>query len=85
MDGVHIETCLGDLFSVEWMEDTEVNDPIRETLQEQYDKVKKETTASNVMQYGDLKITQEKVASFAGNYNEDTPSRAFLKTVIEAA
>lgn len=45
---VHIGTCLGDLFSVNWMEDTEANDPASETLKEQYLKVKKLTTESPV-------------------------------------
>lgn len=32
VNGVHIGTCLGDLFSVNWMEDTEAHDPATETL-----------------------------------------------------
>ena len=32
VDGQHMGTCLGDLFSVNWMEDTEAEDPYFETL-----------------------------------------------------
>ena len=32
VDGKKIKSCLGDLFSVNWMEDTEANDPSVETL-----------------------------------------------------
>ena len=32
VNGVSIGTCLGDLFSVNWMEDTEANNPATETL-----------------------------------------------------
>ena len=32
INGVSIGTCLGDLFSVNWMEDTEANNPATETL-----------------------------------------------------
>ena len=33
VNGVNIGTCLGDLFSVNWMEDTETNNPFSETLE----------------------------------------------------
>ncbi|KAK8504327.1 hypothetical protein V6N13_062677 [Hibiscus sabdariffa] len=52
-------TCLGDLYSVSWMEDTEKNNPVAETLQQQYERVKTRTMngdykyGSHVMQYGD--------------------------------
>uniref|UniRef100_A0A0D9XPX5 Legumain n=1 Tax=Leersia perrieri TaxID=77586 RepID=A0A0D9XPX5_9ORYZ len=56
-------TCLGDLFSVSWMEDTDANHP-GETLAQQYEAVKKRTTTSHVMQYGDLDLTSQTL----GNY-----------------
>ena len=68
VDGKDMKTCLGDLFSVNWMHDTEGsgNTSVPETLQEQYTKVKKETNKSTVMQYGDLTITSETIDEFEG-------------------
>ena len=53
VNGVEIGSCLGDLFSVNWMEDTEANNPNIETLQTQFDNVVKLTTKSPVMKFGD--------------------------------
>jgi len=36
-------TCLGDLFSINWMEDTEGHNPEIETINEQFEIVKKLT------------------------------------------
>jgi len=33
VDGKHIGSCLGDLFSVNWLEDTDAADTTKETLQ----------------------------------------------------
>lgn len=40
INGKSIGSCLGDLFSVNWMEDTDKADIKTETLQEQYKTVK---------------------------------------------
>merc|ERR1719174_300490 len=53
VNGKHIGTCLGDLFSVNWMEDLDLETDIGETLEEQYTLVKNETSKSHVMQYSD--------------------------------
>jgi legumain len=53
VNGVHIGACLGDLYSVSWMEDTDVNDYSTETLAVQFDTVKTIVTGkSHVMEYG---------------------------------
>lgn len=64
VNGVHIGSCLGDLFSVNWMEDTEANNPNVETLLTQFNNVKKETTASPVEEFGDLSFQKEPVGEF---------------------
>uniref|UniRef100_A0A158P7M2 Legumain n=1 Tax=Angiostrongylus cantonensis TaxID=6313 RepID=A0A158P7M2_ANGCA len=53
--------CLGDLFSVNWMQDSEAFDDVR-TL----------TNLSHVMRYGNLKITKEPVGWFEGEDQEPT-------------
>jgi len=65
-----LDTCLGDLFSVNWMEDSDVEDLNKETLQQQYTIVQQKTYLSHVMQYGDLTINPEVVSTFQGT---DTP------------
>lgn len=66
-------TCLGDLYSVAWMEDSETHNLKRETVEQQYQWVKKRTSnfnnyaiGSHVMEYGDTNITAEKLYVFQG-------------------
>ena len=59
-------TCLGDLFSVNWMEDSDANDLNVETLAEQAATVKRETTMSPVQQLGNLSWLNEPVGVFQG-------------------
>ena len=49
IDGKHVGSCLGDLFSVNWMEDSDAKDITVETLESQYEEVKKKTSESHVM------------------------------------
>lgn len=48
------QTYLGDLYSVNWMEDSDAEDITTETLVKQFQVTKQKTTESHVMQYGDL-------------------------------
>jgi len=41
VNGVEIGSCLGDLFSVNWMEDTESNNVCTETLDQQFTTVRR--------------------------------------------
>lgn len=61
VNGVKIGTCLGDLFSVNWMEDTEANNPATETIDTQHATVVKKTTKSPVLEFGNLNIKKEVV------------------------
>ena len=67
VDGVSVGSCLGDLFSVNWMEDTDAHSDMKETLKTQYDTVKKETTKSPVCEWGDLTIQDEDIGQFQSN------------------
>ncbi|KAJ0716366.1 putative legumain protein [Helianthus annuus] len=66
-------TCLGDLYSVSWMEDSDVEDLTTETLEEQYLTVKLRTLNNNtsegshVMQYGTQRISNETVSVYQGS------------------
>merc|ERR1719262_699211 len=54
VDGKSINSCLGDLFSVSWMEDSDAVDITQESLNDQFGTVKTATSKSAVMQWGDL-------------------------------
>ncbi|KAG6541699.1 hypothetical protein Mapa_016964 [Marchantia paleacea] len=67
------ETCLGDLYSVAWMEDSEVQNLRKETVKDQFEIVKKRTsnhntyrTGSHVMEYGDLAVHVDQLALYLG-------------------
>jgi len=47
INGTSIGSCLGDLYSVNWMEDTDVENVCKESLQQQFVVVQKETNQVN--------------------------------------
>jgi len=69
VDGHNMNTCLGDLFSVNWMEDADAADMTTETLEDQFNNVKAETTKSHVMNFGDLDFMDEAIGDFEGSYD----------------
>jgi len=71
VNGKSIGSCLGDLFSVNWMEDTDAQDTTQEDLQAQFSTVKTLTTKSAVMQWGDLSFTSDFVSEFVGGLTPD--------------
>lgn len=61
------QTYLGDLYSVNWMEDSDAEDITKETLFKQFQVTKQKTTESHVMQYGDLTLgSTHNVSEFQG-------------------
>lgn len=62
------QTYLGDLYSVNWMEDSDAEDITTETLTKQFQVTKQKTTESHVMQYGDLTLgSKDTVSQFQGS------------------
>ncbi|KAA8521895.1 hypothetical protein F0562_012791 [Nyssa sinensis] len=66
-------TCLGDLYSVSWMEDSETHNLQKETIEQQYQAVKDRTSnyntynaGSHVMEYGNKSIKAERVYLYQG-------------------
>ncbi|GKV38100.1 hypothetical protein SLEP1_g46046 [Rubroshorea leprosula] len=68
-------TCLGDLYSIAWMEDSETHNLKRETVNQQYEVVKDRTSnfntfnmgfGSHVMEYGTTDIKAEKLYLYQG-------------------
>jgi legumain len=67
VNGVEIGSCLGDEYSVHWMEDADRPDAMDESLEDQYLTVQKETVESHVMQYGEHDWVDLPVGDFEGN------------------
>jgi legumain len=69
INGVNIMTCLGDLYSVNWMENSETNNGLTESLATQFAIVKDKTAkSSHVMEFGDLSFDKEDIGQFQGNH-----------------
>ena len=66
VDGKNIGSCLGDLFSINWMQDTESHDPSVETLSTQAGTVTELTTRSPVQQFGATSWLDEPIGDFQG-------------------
>ncbi|WOK95761.1 vacuolar-processing enzyme-like [Canna indica] len=67
-------TCLGDLYSVSWMEDSDIHNLRAETLKQQYQIVKTRTSVdgtyslgSHVMQYGELELNLQNLFLYVGS------------------
>uniref|UniRef100_A0A672JM19 Legumain n=1 Tax=Salarias fasciatus TaxID=181472 RepID=A0A672JM19_SALFA len=67
------DTYLGDWYSVNWMEDSDVEDLSKETLMKQFKIVKSHTNTSHVQQYGNKTMGRMKVKAFQGNGMTDAP------------
>merc|ERR1711908_159454 len=67
VNGKNVGSCLGDLFSVNWMEDSDAMDITKETLQKQFKTVQTKTAKSHVLQWGDLDFTSDDVAEYEGD------------------
>lgn len=61
------ETCLGNFFSISWMEESK---EIAGTLREQMELIKEKTfpLASRVEQYGNLRLNRNKLSTYFGKY-----------------
>jgi len=66
VNGKAINSCLGDLYSINWMENADAQGP-KETLQAQFLDVRTKTTQSHVMQYGDLNFTSDPIGNYLGS------------------
>lgn len=60
------DTYLGDVYSVNWMEDSNSENPGLETLLDQFRIVKSKTTTSHVRVWGDLRMANMKLSEFQG-------------------
>jgi legumain len=77
VNGKSVGSCLGDLFSVNWLEDAEKAKMGTETLQDQYNTVKAKTTKSHVLQWGELDWTKEPIGDFESGLIDSEGTKDF--------
>ncbi|ETM34062.1 hypothetical protein L914_18770 [Phytophthora nicotianae] len=70
VNGERIGSCLGDLYSVNWMEDSDLTDLSGETLTTQFHRVKNATTKSHVKSFGLSKLSHEIVGNYQSTYDK---------------
>jgi legumain len=82
--GQNMDTCLGDEFSVRWMEDADKGNQKTETLEDQFNYLVKAVTKSHVMRYGDKSFASDVIGEFIGypserssSYNAEETSEAW--------
>uniref|UniRef100_A0A7S3KA71 legumain n=1 Tax=Euplotes crassus TaxID=5936 RepID=A0A7S3KA71_EUPCR len=81
VQGKNIGSCLGDLYSIAWMEDSDAKDLCDETLSSQFDIVKERTTKSEVMKFGTFDFMDEFVGNFQGTCSAKNPIASFFKGI----
>ncbi|KAL7074668.1 hypothetical protein ACQ4LE_005976, partial [Meloidogyne hapla] len=59
--------CLGDLFSVNWMDDSDKENLSQETLARQFRIVRRKTDKSHVQSFGSINVKHEHVSEFMGS------------------
>jgi legumain len=74
-----IGTCLGDEYSVNWMEDSDNHTKDNESLQIQYQSIKERTKNSEVHQYGSLDFVSENIWDFQGKRDTQRISKITRK------
>jgi legumain len=67
VNGKELNTCLGDLYSVNWMENTDAQKAMSESLENQFEVVKNETTQSHVCEFGDQSFVADPIGDFLGD------------------
>lgn len=69
VNGVHLNTCLGDFFSHTWVTNLETENTAQYSLQQQYLYLQDYVFTSHVSRYGDFSFLSDPVANFLGNMN----------------
>jgi legumain len=63
-NGKHIGSCLGDTFSISWMEDSDLGHLSSETFKKQLAHVTKRVNQSHVQNFGDTSLEKEDIGDF---------------------
>lgn len=73
INGVPLNTCLGDEYSIHWLQDDDRQSSLSESLEAQFLRIRHETIRSHVMHYGDKRLIRDPISCFLGN-NSDSDS-----------
>ncbi|KAG7577964.1 Peptidase C13 legumain [Arabidopsis thaliana x Arabidopsis arenosa] len=79
------ETCLGDVFSISWLEDSDLHDMSKETLKQQYHVVKRRVGSdveqtSHVCRFGTKEMLNDYLASYIGR-NPENENFTFTESI----
>ena len=77
VDGKHVGSCLGEVWSCFWLEQDDVADLKTLTLQKQFDDAKEFTTTSHPLQFGDMEIAKDVLVNYISG---DVSRRKFLRS-----
>ncbi|KAK6911184.1 Peptidase C13, legumain [Dillenia turbinata] len=81
------DVCLGDLYSIAWLEDSDTHNLRNETLGKQYHVVRHldydKTLQSPVMQYGDLELSKEVLYTYIGTNPENDEYTDSIESVVQ--
>jgi len=69
VNDTEIGSCLGDLYSVNWLENSDAAFVKIESLITQFTEVQTETTLSHVSQFGDATFDSDPIGDFQGDYS----------------
>uniref|UniRef100_A0A2N9H3Q5 Legumain prodomain domain-containing protein n=1 Tax=Fagus sylvatica TaxID=28930 RepID=A0A2N9H3Q5_FAGSY len=78
------DTCLGDIYSISWMEDSDKHDLRKESLKKQYEVVRRRTAvgmsdhSSHVMEYGNQQLSNDSLFTYIGT-NPANDNYAFVE------
>eukprot|EP00340_Litonotus_pictus_P000628 CAMPEP_0170521566 /NCGR_PEP_ID=MMETSP0209-20121228/6949_1 /TAXON_ID=665100 ORGANISM="Litonotus pictus, Strain P1" /NCGR_SAMPLE_ID=MMETSP0209 /ASSEMBLY_ACC=CAM_ASM_000301 /LENGTH=416 /DNA_ID=CAMNT_0010808527 /DNA_START=208 /DNA_END=1455 /DNA_ORIENTATION=- len=82
--GLIISTCLGDEYSIAWLEDSD-KDNKSESLSQQFSLIEKKVRKSYPMQFGDMSFKEEPIFDYQGvqdsNNNNSTEERGYANYV----
>lgn len=81
VNGVSIGSCLGDEYSIHWMEDSDSNEVCTRTLGDQIEHVRIETKNSQVQEFGDKLFRSQPIGNFQGICEAPSALKALLKSL----
>ena len=80
--GKNVGSCLGDEFSISWMEDADKGMAKTETLEDQFNYLVKQVSKSHVMRYGDVSFANDPIGEFIGYPEEQKRSETIQPTTM---
>ncbi|XP_068207037.1 legumain-like [Palaemon carinicauda] len=67
-----LDTWMADAFTLAWMKNSEMNDPTKQTIEEQFNQTREWVARSAVHCYGNMNIQQEFVSAFFGEWKSNS-------------